>query len=64
MAVASVTGAFVGEHGGHTILQPSAFVLAPDGKIMMESYASGPIGRVTGSDLARVVAFIKSMAKA
>ena len=59
-AVASATGAFLGEHGGHPILQPSAFLLAPDGKIMMESYASGPIGRVMGSDVARVVTFIKS----
>ncbi len=60
-AVASSTGAFVGDHNGHAILQPATFLLGPDGKIMMECYASGPIGRVTGSDLVRVVTFIKSM---
>jgi peroxiredoxin len=59
----AATGVFVGEHGGHPILQPAAFVLAPDGKILMEVYASGPVGRLTGQDVARVVAFIKSMAK-
>ena len=60
-AVAALTGAFVGDHAGHAILQPTAFLLSPDGKIMMESFASGPIGRFTGSDLARVVGHIKSM---
>jgi peroxiredoxin len=60
--VAGVTGAFVGEHG-HPILQPTGFLLAPDGKIMMEVYASGPLGRMTGPDLTRVVAYIKSMSK-
>ena len=61
--IVAATGAFVGEHDGHPILQPAAFVLAPDGKILMETYASGPVGRLTGQDLARVVAYIKSLAK-
>ena len=60
-AVATATGAFVGEHAGHAILQPTAFLLGPDSKIMMASYASGPIGRFTGADVARVVAHVKSM---
>ena len=63
-AVAAATGAFVGQHAGRDILQPAGFLLAPDGTIMMESYASGPIGRLTGSDVARVVAHVKSLAKA
>ena len=61
--IVAATGAFVGEHDGHPILQPAAFVLAPDGKILMEAYASGPVGRLTGQDLARVVAYIKSLSK-
>jgi peroxiredoxin len=58
----AATGAFVGEHEG-PILQPAAFILAPDGKILMEVYASGAVGRLTGQDVARVVAYIKSMSK-
>ncbi len=61
--IVAATGAFIGEHGGRPILQPAAFILAPDGKILMEVYASGPVGRLTGQDVARVVAFIKSMSK-
>jgi peroxiredoxin len=61
--VVAATGAFVGEHGGRPILQPTAFLLAPDGKILMETYASGPVGRMTGQDIARVVAYIKSISK-
>ena len=29
----------------------------------METYASGPVGRMTGHDVARVVAYIKSISK-
>ena len=53
----------LGVAAGHDILQPTGFLLLPDGKIMMESYSSGPLGRFTGSDVARVVAHVKSMAK-
>jgi peroxiredoxin len=61
--IVAATGAFVGEHTGKPILQPASFLLAPDGKILMETYSSGPVGRMTGQDVARVVAYIKSLSK-
>lgn len=43
------------------IIQPSEFVLAPDGnKIMASSYSDGPLGRMDAEDIVKMVNFYES----
>ncbi len=42
-------GAWWGEPRG--IIQPSEFVVGPDGKVMTSSYSSGPLARMDGADV-------------
>lgn len=41
------------------IIQPSEFLLGPQGKVLHTTYSSGPIGRITASDLVRMVTFLE-----
>lgn len=43
------------------IIQPSEFLLGPDGKVMASSYSDGPIGRMDAEDIVKVVNFYESM---
>jgi peroxiredoxin len=44
------------------IVQPSEFVLGPDGNtIMASSYSDGPIGRMDAADIVKMVNFYESM---
>ena len=44
------------------IIQPSEFVLGPDGNtIMSASYSDGPLGRMVAEDIVKMVNFYKSM---
>ena len=43
------------------IIQPSEFLLGPDGKVMASSYSDGPIGRMDAEDIVKVFNFYESM---
>lgn len=43
------------------IIQPSEFLLGPDGKVMASSYSDGPIGRMDAEDIVKVVTFYESV---
>ena len=45
------------------IVQPSEFMLGADGKIMMASYSSGPLGRVEAVAVVRMANFYDAMAQ-
>ena len=58
-AVADATGALM-QTGDRTFLHATGFLLAPDGTISNALYSSGPIGRLTPSDVLRKVVFEKN----
>ena len=39
------------------IIQPSEFVLAPNGKVIASSYSDGPLGRMDAADVVKLVNF-------
>lgn len=62
--VTAATGAYQNQHPlrGH-FLENTGFVLAPDGTVVNAVYSSRAIGRLVPSDVIRLVAFMKSLAK-
>lgn len=42
------------------IIQPSEFILGPDNKVMASSYADGPLGRMQGDDVVKLINFYAS----
>ena len=42
------------------IIQPSEFILGPDNKVVVSSYADGPLGRIEAADVVRLVNFYES----
>jgi peroxiredoxin len=62
--IVDATGAYETETPalGH-FLETTGFVLAPDGTIVNATYSSLAIGRLVPSDVIRLVAFLKSLAK-
>ena len=60
--VASITGAYSNDSPRY--LQSTGFVLAPDGKILIAVYSSGPLGRLVAEDVIGMVNYIKSKAAA
>ena len=42
------------------IIQPSEFVLGADNKVVISSYADGPLGRVDAADVVRLINFYES----
>jgi peroxiredoxin len=36
-----------------SIIQPSEFIVGPDGKVLASSYSDGPLGRFDGADAIR-----------
>ena len=61
-AVAESTGASM-QTGDRTFLHATGFLINPEGKIATAVRASGPIGRVTPSEILRTVIFARSHAK-
>ncbi len=59
-AVAAATGALIQE-GDRTFLHATGFVLDPEGNVANAVYSSGPIGRLTASDVLKKVVFEKAM---
>ena len=45
------------------IVQPSEFILGQDGKIMLSSYSSGPLGRIEPMDVVRMINFTEAQQK-
>jgi hypothetical protein len=42
-------------HEGRPHIQPAAFILGPDGRIVHAMYSSGKVGRLTASDALTIV---------
>jgi peroxiredoxin len=57
-AVAAATGAFV--NPDPVYLQPTGFVLAPNGTVIVSVYSSGAIGRLVPEDVAGLVTYLRS----
>lgn len=47
-----------------SIIQPSEFILDPDGKVLTSTYSSGPIGRFEAGAVVRMLKFYESRKKA
>jgi peroxiredoxin len=52
-AVSSATGAFFEPE--KKFLHATGFLLKPDGKIQVAAYSTGPLGRLTASDVVQLV---------
>jgi peroxiredoxin len=48
-------GCYTGTHEGRPHIQPAAFVLDPDGRIVHAMYSSGNVGRLTAGDVLTIV---------
>jgi peroxiredoxin len=59
-AMADQLGAWWEER--RSIIQPSEFLVAADGKVRSATYSSGPIGRVEPSDVVKLVNFYDKQA--
>lgn len=46
-----------------SIIQPSEFVLGPDGKVLASSYSDGPIGRIDAADVVKMINFREAQAR-
>lgn len=42
------------------IIQPSEFMLNPEGKVVVSSYSDGPLGRFDAADVVRLIRFYDS----
>ncbi len=56
--VAGLIGAYVNDHPRY--LQPTSFILSPDGSVLNALYSSNAMGRLTSAEVARLVNFVKS----
>ena len=57
-ALAGQIGAWWDERRG--FIQPSEFVLGPDGRIVQSSYSAGPLARTEAADVLKLVEFLRS----
>ena len=58
--LAELTGAFV--NNDPVYLQATGFVLDPEGRVLVSSYSSGAIGRLTAEDTLGLVRYVKEHA--
>jgi peroxiredoxin len=54
-ATSRVIGCYTGIHEGKPHIQPAAFILGSDGRIVHAMYSSGKVGRLTASDALTMV---------
>jgi peroxiredoxin len=54
-ATSRAIGCYTGTHEGRPHIQPAAFVLDPDGRIVHAMYSSGNVGRLTAGDVLTIV---------
>ena len=59
-AVAESTGAFM-QSGERTFLHATGFLLSPEGKVATAVYATGPVGRLTPTEVLRTVLFRRNL---
>jgi peroxiredoxin len=45
------------------IIQPSEFIVGADGKIIVSSYSDGPLGRIEGDDVVKLIRFYESRSR-
>lgn len=60
-AQSDAIGAWWEERRG--IVQPSEFLVGPNGAVIDSSYSSGPIGRIDPGDIIKRINFIEAQAK-
>lgn len=60
--ISGITGAFV--NPDPVYLQATGFVLDPEGKVVVRSYSSGAIGRLTAEDTVGVIRHVKQSQEA
>jgi len=56
--IANSLGAFW--ESRRNIIQPAEFLLGADNKIIASSYSDGPLGRMDGADVAKLIRFYES----
>ena len=54
-ATSRTIGCYTGMHEGRPHIQPAAFLLGPDGRIVHAMYSSGNVGRLTAGDALTIV---------
>ncbi len=54
-ATSRAIGCYTGKHEGKPHIQPAAFILGPDGRIVHAVYSSGKVGRLTAGDALTIV---------
>jgi peroxiredoxin len=54
-ATSRAIGCYTGKHEGKPHIQPAAFILRPDGRIVHAMYSSGKVGRLTATDALTIV---------
>jgi peroxiredoxin len=54
-ATSRVIGCYTGKHEGKPHIQPAAFILGSDSRIVHAMYSSGKVGRLTASDALTMV---------
>jgi peroxiredoxin len=54
-ATSRALGCYTGTHEGRPHIQPAAFILGPDGRIVHAVYSSGKVGRLTAGDALTIV---------
>jgi len=60
-ADAEAIGAWWSDERG--IIQPSEFIIGGDGKVVVSTYSSGPIGRMLATDAMALIEFYESRKK-
>jgi peroxiredoxin len=54
-ATSRAIGCYTGKHEGKPHIQPAAFILGSDGRIVHAMYSCGKVGRLTASDALTMV---------
>jgi peroxiredoxin len=54
-AASRAIGSYTGRYEGRPHIQPAAFVLGPEGRIVHAVYSSGKVGRLTAADALTIV---------
>jgi peroxiredoxin len=54
-ATSRAIGCYTGKHEGKPHIQPAAFILGSDGRIVHAMYSSGKVGRLTTGDALTMV---------
>lgn len=56
--LAELTGAFV--HNDPSYVQATGFVLDPEGRVLLSTYSSGAVGRLTAPDAVGFIRYVRS----